>query len=488
MIRSFIMALSVSFAIAAPLSASAQENPTGAAYITPFPEGDIYKMQVIGDDLAEGLLSGIVEAFGSDSRLAINRKHRVFQGLARSQADDDLKALDEALARETTHVTLVMVGINDRIPIRLPGATKRLFVGKDDWREEYGSRVDRLIKLLKKRGGAVYWVGLPVMRKSDWNEDIQVMNDIVRERAYLNGIKYIDAYAGLADEGGNFVAMGPDLAGLVRRLRESDGVSFTTAGNRKLAHFVERDLRRDLTQAKSERAIPLAGAEADQRKINPAKTAPETPTAASASKAGDTKSAWAATTNSAPQPAPFANAALEQKADNSRILVRTVTPGGREETVTLDVLRPAIPASVIQLMARNATPDKATQVGDTLQEQLPGGLLLLSSVTPASEGPGANRRARVSPTQTPYFKVMVKGERLSPKPGRADDFRWPRPDQTAEATPVAVPAKASPVLPPAVAAPPATSSAPAPNAPRPAPRRTTAPIGSIEPRSPPVRP
>ncbi len=476
MIRSFITALTLCLSLAVSVSAWGQENPAGASYVTPFPEGDIYKLQVIGDDLAEGLLSGVVEAFGSDSRLAIGRKHRVFQGLARSQADDDMKTLDEALVRETNHVTLVMVGLNDRIPIRMPGAAKRLFVGKDDWREEYGSRVDRLIKLLKKRGGAVYWVGLPVMRKTDWNEDIQVMNDIVRERAYLNGIKYIDAYAGLADEGGNFVAMGPDVAGLVRRLRESDGVSFTTAGNRKLAHFVERDLRRDLTQAKAERAIPLAGAEPEQRKINPAKTAPEVPAASGASKPGDNKSAWAATTNAAPQPTPFAaNAALEQKADNSRISVRTVTPGGREETVTLDVLRPPIPASVIQLMARNSTPDKATQVGDTLQEQLPGGLLLLSSVTPASEGVGPNRRVRLAPTQTPYFKVMVKGERLPSKPGRADDFRWPRPDQMVEATPVAVPPQAAP----ATAAPAATQNAPAVTSPRPGSRRTLVPTGAV---------
>ena len=479
MIRLAIIAVSLCFAIAAQHSARAQENAVVGAYITPFPEGDIYKMQVVGDDLAEGLLSGIVEAFGADSRLAINRKHRVLQGLARTQAEDDLKALDEAMAREPAHVTLVMTGLNDRIPIRVQGGSKRLFVGKDDWRGEYGSRVDRLIKLLKKRGGAVYWVGLPVVRKSDWNDDIQVMNDIVRERAYLNGIKYIDAYAGLADEGGNFVAMGPDVAGLVRRLRESDGVSFTTAGNRKLAHFVERDLRRDLTQAKSERSIPLAGAEADQRKINPAKIAPEAP---GASKPGDTKSAWAATTNSAPQPAPFAASALEQKADNSRIFVRTVTPGGREETVTLDVLRPAIPASVVQLMARNATPDKATQVGDTLQEQLPGGLLLLSSVTPASETAGSNRRSRVSPTQTPYFKVMVKGERLTPKPGRADDFRWPRPDQTVEAVPVAIPAKASPANSLPLTDPSSSTQATPPV--RPGTRRSLTPAGSIEPRSP----
>ena len=130
---------------------------------------------------------------------------------------------------------------------------------------------------------------------------------------------------------------------------------------------------------------------------------------------------------------------------------------------------------MIQLMARNASPEKATQVGDTLQENLPGGLLLLSSVSPATEGMGPGRRAKLAPTQTPYFKVMVKGERLPPKAGRADDFRWPRPDQAPEPAPAAVvqPAAAAPV--------------PAP-APAPAQPKATGPRPGATPKSAPPRP
>lgn len=431
--------------------ARAQEDPSAVSYITPFPEGDIYKLQVLGDSLADGALSGLVEALGSDSRLQINRKHRHFPGLTRAEADDEIKAIEDAAGPEQSHITIVMVGRDDRLSIRLPN--KRVSVGTDEWREIYGRRADRLMKALKRRGGAVYWIGLPVMQRPDWNDTVQLINDLVRDRAHLNGIKYIDAYAGFADENGSFVALGPDVAGLVRRLREGDGVGFTPAGNRKLAHFVEREIRRDLTQAKNERSIPLAGAEPEQRKINPAKAEPQAPVAPTP-KPGETKSAWSSTTTSAPQPtAAAASTATEQKADNSRIALRTVTPAGREESTTLDILRPAIPASVIQLMTRNASPERATQVGDTLQETLPGGLLLLSSVMPSADAPGSSgRRAKLAPTQTPYFRVMVKGEQLPPKPGRADDFRWPRPDQMPElpvpAKPVAAPASAPvPVVP-----------------------------------------
>ena len=435
--RRFCIAAAVCFALGiaagrAVTSALAQAEATGSSYITPFPESDTYKTLVVGDSFADGVLSGLIEAFGPDSRLQIARKHRSMAGIARNDIDDELKSLEEFLTREPSHITIVMVGREDRTPIR--SGNKRLPVGRDDWRDEYGRRVDRLMKLLKRRGGAVYWVGLPVVRRQDWTDDIQVINDVVRDRAYLNGIKYIDAFTGFADEGGGYNPDGPDSGGRIRVMRSPDGVGFTEAGNRKLAHFIEREIRRDLTQAKNERTIPLAGSEADQRKINPAKSASDQgqSSALPTSKTGDTKSSWAATTGASPQPTPPMSAP-DQKADNSRITLRTAV-NGREETVTLDILRPAIPASVIQLMSRNATPDKATQVGDTLQETLPGGLLVLNSISPTGDSASA-RRSRLAPTQTPHFRVMVKGERLPSKPGRADDFRWPRIDLADEAPP-----------------------------------------------------
>ncbi len=58
------------------------------------------------------------------------------------------------------------------------------------------------------------------MRRPDANEPAQVMNDVVREKAYLNGIKYIDITAQFADDAGNYTPYGPDLAGKQRLVRE----------------------------------------------------------------------------------------------------------------------------------------------------------------------------------------------------------------------------------------------------------------------------
>src|SRR5262249_7032317 len=119
-----------------------------------------------------------------------------------------------------------------------------------------------------------------------------------------------------------------------------------------------------------------------------------------------------------------AEAAAESKADHGRISLKTVGPGGREETATIELPRPPIPAAVIQLITRRDTGERPSQMGDALADDIGGGLVVLSSVTPAA-GPGLPRKAAPG---GPYYQVWFKGERLVPRPGRSDDFAWPRGD------------------------------------------------------------
>ena len=173
----------------------------------------------------------------------------------------------------------------------------------------------------------------------------------------------------------------------------------------------------------------MAGAETEQKRIaaQRPRREPDSGWKGTITPNKDTKTAAPPKTDTAPaQPASAFDAFGEQKADNGRISLKTISPGGREETVTLELPRPAIAAAVIQLITRKDTGDRASQMGDVLAEDVGGGLIVLSSVTPAAPGPGGGAR-RVSPGQ-PYYQVWIKGERLPPRPGRADDFTWPRAD------------------------------------------------------------
>lgn len=408
--------------------ALAQEDISSMSYITPFPANDVYQMTVVGDTFAEGILYGLVDSMGSDQRLMIQRKRRAVSGLMVWDHAEQMRQLEDSVARDTPHIAVVMLGEADRQPLRPVGGGRRIPVGAEEWRAEYGRRVDRLMKILKRKGAAVYWVGLPNLRRPEANDDAQMMNEIIRERAYLNGIRYVDTFAGFTDDTGGYSAYGPDLTGKIRLLRQGDGVTFTAAGNRKLAHFLERDLKRDLTQAKAERNIPLAGSPAEQDKINLEEREAAARLAAQAL-AEETRKSDAARKSAAAHAAATARGLSgEQKADNGRINLRTIGAGGREEVVQLDIVRPAIPASVVALVTRRESADKPSQMGDTLLDQIAGGITVMSSIMPSSASGTGVGRQRLSPTQSPFFRVLVKGERLQPRPGRADDMSWPRPE------------------------------------------------------------
>jgi hypothetical protein len=415
---------------------AAQEEPTGTSYITPFPEGDVYKLQAYGDPFGEGLLGGLTEAFAGDTRLDLARRHRALAGLARAEFDDEMKT--EEASKDTFHIGVVMLGFWDRIHMRI-SPRDRLVLGSSEWREEYGKRVDRLIKTLKRKGLALYWVGLPIMRRSDVNETAQAMNDIVRERAYLNGIKFIDIQAQFADESGNYAPYGPDISGKQRLLREADGMLFTGAGNRKLALFVEQEIKRDLNLAKNERAIPLAGNEAEQKRVAALRPRPAgeggTGWKGTVATASDGKSASPKAAANARE-APVADTSNDQKADNGRITLKSIGAGGREEAVTVDIPRPAIPSAVVALVTRKESSDRPSQMGDVVADDVGDGLVVLSSITPATTmGPGPSRR--LAPSLSPNYQVLIKGERPTPKPGRADDFAWPRSEPEIGAEPSA---------------------------------------------------
>ena len=105
------------------------------------------------------------------------------------------------------------------------------------------------------------------MRGQQLNDNMNKLNDLFREKAHVNSIKFTDTWNGFVDQYGNYSPFGPNLDGRVARLRDKDGIRFTRSGYRKLADYVAREIRRDLINARSERNVPLAGNKVEQGAI-----------------------------------------------------------------------------------------------------------------------------------------------------------------------------------------------------------------------------
>ena len=90
----------------------------------------------------------------------------------------------------------------------------------------------------------VAWVGLPPMRTDRLNAQVVKLNEIDKEHAEKAGAKYIDIWDAFADQNGQYDAFGPNVDGQNVKLRGADGILFTKAGARKVAHFLEAEIKR----------------------------------------------------------------------------------------------------------------------------------------------------------------------------------------------------------------------------------------------------
>lgn len=241
---------------------------------------------VMGDSMADWLAYGLEDALTDTPEIGIVRKHRTGSGLIRYDLRNEslewTQGAREILAAEKPNYIVMMIGLNDRQAIRVRGAPTRgaappaeksqppeqdqenpdqpaapeqqrartpsvpgvYEFHSEKWEELYTKRIDDTIAVLKSKGVPVFWVGLPSLRTTKATAEAEYLNELYRARAEKAGIVYVDVWEGFVDELGHFTLQGPDYEGQNRRLRAGDGMHFTKAGARKLAHYVEREINR----------------------------------------------------------------------------------------------------------------------------------------------------------------------------------------------------------------------------------------------------
>jgi hypothetical protein len=270
---------------------------------------------VLGDAMADWLAYGLEDAFNETPDMGVIRKHKTVSGLIRYQPKgepaDWAAAAKGILATENPNAIVVMLGLHDRIPIHetvekekdgkdkkkadrkdkpdtgeaaadKPGDAEQSTADEADgeppsiaapeksvrarngiaqfrsdrWVELYNKKIDEMIAVLKSKGVPVLWVGLPAVRGTRSTSDMLFLDSLYRDAAGKAGITYVDIWDGFVDDNGRYIQQGPDFEGQIRRLRSYDGVFFTKAGARKLAHYVEREITRVLAARSGPIALP----------------------------------------------------------------------------------------------------------------------------------------------------------------------------------------------------------------------------------------
>lgn len=268
---------------------------------------------VLGDSMADWLAYGLEDAYAEQPDMGVIRKHKTVSGLLRYQPKGDpadwAAAAKGIIASEKADAIVIMLGLSDRIAIREPDkavdkkgvkkdgaaevkpgdkpadadaddgdsadpppsasdkgsrASGGLVDFRDDrWAELYSKKIEEMINVVKAKGVPVLWVGLPAVRGTRATADMLYLDNLYRDAAGKAGITYVDIWDGFVDEAGRFLQQGPDFEGQNRRLRSYDGVYFTKAGARKMAHYVEREITRLLASRSGPVALPTEPATPD---------------------------------------------------------------------------------------------------------------------------------------------------------------------------------------------------------------------------------
>lgn len=233
---------------------------------------------VIGDSLAYMLAQGLTEAAADRPGFAVVRKTKESSGLVREDFYDWGKAVRDLLAGpDKIGALVVMIGSNDRQELRDEAGRHEPLSPR--WLALYAARVGAIADLLKERKIPFLWVGMPIMKYERYSADMGRLNEIYRDRAEAAGGRYVDVWEAFADEAGRYSVFGPDVSGQIVKLRASDGVHFTKAGARKLAHFVEQRLRAliDLDRKAQPPVAALPPQPAPEGEAKPAGATPAAP-------------------------------------------------------------------------------------------------------------------------------------------------------------------------------------------------------------------
>jgi len=242
-------------------TSSAAGAQTPEATPAPVPRGPDFAIAVFGDNVAHMLAQGLNEAYEERPEITVSRRARENSGLVRDDYYDWPAAIEETLAKETDfQLAVMMLGSNDRQPIREAGETHDPLSPR--WREIYAARVNAIVEEFRKKNVPLVWVGMPVMKNERLSNDLVTINEIVRETVTKAGASFVDVWEAFVDDRNRFALHGPDVNGHIKRLRTGDGVHFTRAGARKLAHFVEGDVNRVIDERRPAETPLLANAPA----------------------------------------------------------------------------------------------------------------------------------------------------------------------------------------------------------------------------------
>jgi len=232
--------------VSAPAPVAAAPAPAPAAVrVTPLrarlAQGPL-RIGVFGDSMADGLYAGLYRDL-QDQNVSVTKFSQVSTGLSRYDYVDIQAKTRAQLDATPVDVAVMLFGTNDAQGIDTGGVVHMF--GTDGWKAAYGQRIDDLVALLRSRDVAVYWVGLPRMKRDSFDGRMMLINGVVEARMRALGVPYIETVSLTSNDEGGYEAYLPTGSGRRVLMRANDGIHMSMAGYLRMSAPVAARLKRD---------------------------------------------------------------------------------------------------------------------------------------------------------------------------------------------------------------------------------------------------
>lgn len=199
---------------------------------------------VFGDSMADGLWAALYRDLGDLDGVDVVKFSEVSTGLSRYDYVDIQAKSTRQLAERPVDVAIILFGTNDAQAIVIDGQIHPF--GSEGWKAAYARRVDNLVELMRSRGVEVYWVGLPRMKSSGFDDRMAIINGVVEARMTALGVPWFDTVALTSNEAGGYEAYLSDDQGRRRLMRAGDGIHMSMSGYLRMADPVADRLKADM--------------------------------------------------------------------------------------------------------------------------------------------------------------------------------------------------------------------------------------------------
>ena len=213
---------------------------------------------VFGDSFGEGVWAGLYNQLHQDRGFEVHQLAERSTGFTRYRSLNILDDVRAKLDRQPVDIAILSFGANDTQGIYHNGHGYTFM--SDGWQRIVTERVTAVVALLRHRGAAVYWVGLPRMRDPAFDADIQAMNRFYAARMAALGVPYIDTLPLTVDAQGHYAPYLPAEPGRRERrmARANDGVHMTIPGYIHLTRGLTDRIRASVARARVA-AAPATG-------------------------------------------------------------------------------------------------------------------------------------------------------------------------------------------------------------------------------------